>query len=364
MSIFTNDTDILINKYKKIRLIEKIKITNSKYFCSLMNNFINLYSFYENNIKNIDIEISNIHLNDNSNFIGKSIKTKMDKLKYIYHAEYNNIDLYFVTNKKIENINKFIINKLIIISTLKSLFNRKKSYQKITIYDINEKKNLPKKDNEIIGPTNCNSGYCHVIYDSNKNGDIVLYRKEELIKVLIHESIHANFVDYNIIINQRLSNLNKKICTKYNILINESFTETLACMLNMILVSYHSKCDINLIFNNELNFMIKTFTKLMNYYNITKIEDIIVKEGCRRYFKQNTNVFSYYILKTINYLNIETFLNLMDKNTNKFYTIKTKSFITKYVNFVFDNIFFMNKFIKKQKITDRNLRLSLYELRM
>lgn len=360
MNILTNNTKILI---KNIEYKKKIfKISKNSYFKELQDNFLKYYKNYDNKKINIQIQKINPLEKENSYFIGKNIKKKLDKLYNYYLIKYDNIDLYLVSNKKLDSVKKSALNKLKIIISLKNLFNRKNTYQKIIIYDINEKKKLPKKNNHTIGPENCNSGFCNVLFSNKENGSIVLYRNEELIKVLIHESIHANFIDYNIIINQYKSNINNKICTKYNILLNEAFTETLACLINMIIVSHHTNIHIDKIFNNEVNFMINTFNKIMNYYEIKKMDDIIVTKGCRKYFKQSTNVFSYYILKTLNYILIDDFLKIVKKNSNKFFSIKNKIYNKEYVQFVFQNLYILDKYIKKKHINNRSLRLSLYEI--
>ena len=53
--------------------------------------------------------------------------------------------------------------------------------------------------------------------------------------------------------------------------------------------------------------MIYIFNNLMNHFKIENIQDILVIDGCKKYFKQSTNVFSYYVLKTLNYLFINNF---------------------------------------------------------
>jgi len=363
MNLLSNDSIKLLSNKKNNYKLTSNKISQNKYFQNLKERLINIYS-KEINIENIKISKIDYKVVDDSYFVGKSIQSKMGRLKYSYKINYENNEIDFKTNKT-RNVVKKRINKIIkIIKTIKDFFGRSHASQHITIYDISEKKNLPKYNNETIIPDNCNSGYCNVLYNSKKNGDIVLYRNEEFYKVLIHELMHANFVDYQIIMNQNKSNMNKKICTNYNILLNEAFTETFSCLLNMIIIHYETKINIDIIFKNELNFMLKTYNKLLKYYNINKIEDIIVKNGCVKYFKQKTNVFSYYILKFLNYLYIIDFLKLVEKNTNKNYIVKDGTYNKQYVNYVFKNINSLNKYIKKDEIKDRSLRLTLYELKL
>ena len=359
-----------IENLKNIYFNNKInfKISKNNYFNDIKKKFIIFYKFFKKYFKNKDennelhIEQLNNHLNDNSYFIGTSIRNKIKILRNNYKIKVNNIELNFITNKK---LNKSIKNKikilLIIISTVKKLFNNNNNYQLITIYDINENKHLPSKKNSIIGPTNCNSGYCNLIKEFNKNGPIVLYRNEELIKVLIHELIHANFIDFEIVTNQEFINIDKKICTDYNILLNEAFTETLACLLHCIYIHYETKINIDKIFNNEVKYMIYIFNNLMNHFKIENIQDILVIDGCKKYFKQSTNVFSYYVLKTLNYLFINNFLKIMNECSNENYVVNNK-FNQIYIKFIFKNLNELNLYIKKEKINSKKFKLSLYEI--
>jgi hypothetical protein len=358
------EMNLIKNKYEKT----DYKISKNNYFNQIKQKVIHIYKYFddyfENKINELNIEKSNNHLNDNSYFIGTSIRNKIKNLQNNYKVNINNIELHFITNKNLtKKIKKKIKTIIKVISTIKKLFNNEKNYQSIIIYDINENKQLPKKKNSIIGPGNCNSGYCNVIKELNKNGSIVLYRNEELLKVLIHESIHANFIDFEIIVNQEHQNMDKKICTDYNILLNETFTETFACLLNCIFIHYYTNLNIDKIYNNEVKYMKYIFNHLMNFYNIEKIDNILVIDGCKRYFKQSTNVFSYYVLKTLNYLYMNDFLKIMKKCSNNYYKMN-HNFNKIYIDFVFKNIHGLDKYIKKEVFKNRKFKLSLYELKL
>ena len=56
------------------------------------------------------------------------------------------------------------------------------------------KKKLPENDYEILSPTHCNSA---VTTSCIRNGEICIYRKEEFLKVLIHESFHIFGLDFS-----------------------------------------------------------------------------------------------------------------------------------------------------------------------
>ena len=360
----------LIHEKKLTNITKLLKISNldkNKYFLQLKTNFLKLYKKYNDFIEKLELKkyitLKDNKLSDNSYFIGQTVRNKILKLKKCYIFKLDEIEINFIKNKSIYFVIKKLKIILKIVYTLKELFHRKKAYQTITIFDVNHSKKLPNKNKDTIGPNNCNSGYCNVIKDTIKNGSIVLYRNEELIKVLIHESIHANFLDYEIISNQYKSNMDDKICTKYNILLNEAFTETLACLLNIIVVHYYTKIDIDTLFKNEVYYMVYIFNNLMNYYDINKINDILINNGCKKYFKQSTNVFSYYVLKTLNYLYIYDFLKIMEKHST-YYSINNFNYNKIYIDFVFKHIYNLDKYIQSIHLKDKKIRLALYELKI
>ena len=148
MNYLTKDSVNLLNKFNKDL---KFKISKNSYFIELRNKFLEYY-LESNIIKSIEIQKINYSENDDSKFIGKSLKNKMSKLKYSYKVNYQNIELYFITNKTDKYIKNKLINKVKIIYSLKKLFNRSHANQTVVIYDVNEMKKLPNKNNDTIGP--------------------------------------------------------------------------------------------------------------------------------------------------------------------------------------------------------------------
>ena len=101
----------------------------------------------------------------------------------------------------------------------------------------------------------------------------------------------------------------------------------------------------------------------MNYYDINKINDILINNGCKKYFKQSTNVFSYYVLKTLNYLYIYDFLKIMEKHST-YYSINNFNYNKIYIDFVFKHIYNLDKYIQSIHLKDKKIRLALYELKI
>ena len=350
-----------ILKKRKIPIISK-----NAFFKKIQKEFI---YYYKKNSKIINE--SNIHLselnkisNNDSYFIAEKFQKKIKELKYCYVFHYENNVIYFKSNKKIiKKIPEKIMYMFILILTLKDLFHRSHCSQQIIFYDLYDKKSIPLKKNSYIDQENCNSAFCTVQYDEKINGPIVLFRNEECLKVLIHELIHANFIDYQIIQGEGVKEMSSKICTKYPILLNEGFTETFASLIHMIFISNITKINMNTIFKNEVLHNLVIFNKLINYYNIDKIEDILVSHGCVSEFKQKTNVFSYYIIKIINYLNINNFLILFKDQCHADYQVN-QSFNLLFVKFINKKIEKMNDYIIKNKNKSNSLKLTCYELNL
>ena len=250
--------------------IQLLKIINKDIFNNdnLTKNkfFMNLYKKIKKNIKNKsinNININNINItliNDSpskylveNKFTSKNIYNKiLNKLKYCYKCVFeNNILIYFIEKKVVNN--NIIIHIFKIIKLLKILFKRENFEQNIIYFEIDEKKKFPKIKKSVLGPDNVNSGLTYL--DNHKNGNIILYRKQEVLKVLIHELIHSNLIDSKIIFSKNLKKFSNKFCVNYNILLNEAFTESFATIINLFYI--HINCNFNMkeldnMFYNEL----------------------------------------------------------------------------------------------------------------
>jgi hypothetical protein len=372
---------------KLLKLLDSynISITNqniseNKYFMELYKNIqhimlnnIKIKNIIKNPIKFIKItllQIVNInnYLEDNE-FTSVGIKKSIiNDLKYGYEIKYdNNIIVYFSKNIILSNkIPIVIIHMFTIIILLKILFNRDTSnnIQKVIYFETENKKRFPKDNNVILGPHEVNSGLTFL--DFHKNGDIILYRKEEILKVLIHELIHSNLIDQKIIYSDKIKNFSNAFCVNYNILLNEAFTETFATLINLFYIHIIGNLDIkylNTMFKNELRYSTYICSKIIKYYNINKIEHIIKnKNNCIKNFPQKTNVFAYYILKNILLNNHITFSTILSKHTLN-YKVNNELCITYIINLISSQIKELDKSIINIKSDKNNsLRLCLYEL--
>lgn len=312
-----------------------------KIYTKLLNKFIP--------VSNNNIYISHSDNNNivNSKFIDTRIskKIKQNKIKYNLQYKYKkwNIKINIFTEDEDNNLIKLFNNILFrIILIIMFIENTSKPKDLIlNIYLTDEEKKIHYCKKEILGPLNSNSGLTDGI-------SITIFRKEELLKLVIHEIIHF----YNIDIKTR--NIFCKECytnmfnIESNIIINESFVETWSTLLNLLFIS-NSLQEFNDLLEKEILFSLEQVAKILINYNFNSYEEFLkenkslslgVKElrgaislhrqvwsgGEKKIIKQKTSVFSYYIVKSIflhsilfNKLNFLTiFLNINYNHNNIF----------------------------------------------
>jgi hypothetical protein len=167
---------------------------------------------------------------------------------------------------------------------------------KITIFSGLQKKILTTIDN-ILCPDNVNSG-------STMRGDtIMIWRFEEVYKVLIHELVHFYGIDFYIgdIGYDKLENyISNNFCLSGFDRPNEAYTETLAVLLHTLFISVYMKENYSLLLRKELIHSCIQVNKILDFFNFKTIDDMYKKNSstCDAEIDQRTSVFSYYILKT------------------------------------------------------------------
>jgi len=199
--------------------------------------------------------------------------------------------------------------------------------------------------------------------------DIIIYREQELLKSIFHELIHFHNLDYrdinDNIIQYLINTHNIKSDNEY--LIYECITESLANILNNIYMSGTLK-EFKSNLQNEILFSTLQVAKLLNvckykqWNEFTRIDnDFKVKPN--KFFKQDSCVMSYYILKFYIMLNLDTyfkkcldgklkFIQTTDNFTNlmNIFDLSRKNLILKKI---MDNLLKNNK-LSKFNITKKN----------
>jgi hypothetical protein len=236
---------------------------------------------------------------------------------------YSNIDFLgetievFITGNTEDEINKYkndVIDRIMYMLYFlkKDLTKNKGKLKKVSIYLSDHKKEFFRNIDNDIEQKDVNTGY------ATHDGQVVLYRKEELLKVLVHELIHALQFDREIAAIEPVYKKHKGVLSHKTILITETFTEFWACVINCYLVAekledtseqvfcrfiHYLECEVAFSIIQMLKFMmslhwIPSQTKSIN--TLTKQTD------------KHTNVFSYYFLKTHLLMNIQDFICLTE----------------------------------------------------
>lgn len=228
-----------------------------------------------------------------------------------YHPEFVNDYLYDNTSKIDIQINdisfiftvfenssehKFNVKKC--TKVLKEFINIIEKYPKISrtkinieVYDIPKKKELPSKT-ENIEPKHINSGYCYPTSGVN-DINIVIFRREEFFKVLIHELLHFfDIIPYNQDLETLYGNMFNSV---QSINVNEAIVELYAIHINCEIISKIKGKKLDELLESEYDFSITQCKKLLKQQDVT-FRDILKNKFV---WHQDTNAFSYFILKHI-----------------------------------------------------------------
>ena len=309
----------------------------------------NLYNDLVNFSKQVKIDKIDYKLKNTFNiniiethFIPDKIRNYInEKIKYNYIISYDykniNIKLEYYSVKKINtNIFKKILYRIIFMMYITNTFIN----VNMIIYETPFKKYMNCHNNKVCNNLNTNNVNSGLSYYNN----IIIFRKEELLKLVLHEMIHILDVDIK---NENIKD-KEKITDLYcvnntNLLINESYVETWATIINVFLILYEKKTIKYDLFHkylkDELTFGLYQSSKLCKYYNINKFESLHkINNKCDKYLSDDVNVFSYHILKTINLNNIQNFIRIF---RDKEYIITKTYNYKKYIMFIikkFDSI--------------------------
>lgn len=238
------------------------------------------------------------------------MESKIRSLKRINTVQYKfkntNVNLFLFNNR----LSKKIVNEILdLINFSITLFDKiHKPRENIKIYFLltNENKTINiKKDKQLIGD-NINTGYTQSFSDENDDF-IVIYRMEELKKVLVHELIHLynfhGFVDpSNLKINSLINFTNPRFS------IFEAYTETLAVLIYTYYYSKKNNEDFDKLINKQLYFSFLQSAKILYNQKINSIDDLGKKN-----INETTNATSYFILKCSILNNLNLYKNIFNE---------------------------------------------------
>ena len=166
----------------------------------------------------------------------------------------------------------------------------------IYIFPVTESKKFVKN----MGIHEMNSASTH-IHKDNYDGDIYMWRKDDIEKVLIHETLHSVHYDLDIINQTVISELRGLEKNGFNRLnINEAYTELCAVYLyNILKLSPKAAIGTNrrilkALLLEDLKNSLKNCARLLKVNGIHSFKNLQDLEG----YRQEAAAFSYIILRT------------------------------------------------------------------
>ena len=286
------------------------------------------------------------------------------------------VEIYFglLHESDFNSLGKFdkYIKKMIIWLKIAFQYAPYKCSKKLKIYGFLTpfQKKLPGNQFTTISHDHCNSA---VTTSCTPHGEIIVYRKEEFLKVFIHETFHTLGLDFS---NMPLTKFNKKIKQLFPIKsefnLYEAYAEFWASTMNGLISAYfltdkkeeeefHLYSEFCIRF--EQIFSLFQMIKILDFMGLTYrnlYDNDTISNSIRRYlFKEKTNVFAYYIIKNVLLYNNDGFLIWCKKHNNNLLTFnKTNNNLDAFIEFIMStyknpqflkDIEKMHAFLKKQK---------------
>jgi len=186
----------------------------------------------------------------------------------------------------------------------------------IYIYLTPFEKKIPTAKGDSIGPENANTGYT---FRCEKQNEIVIYRQEEWFKVLMHETMHAFGADFD---THSKTNDDEYLKTLFSlpenvtIKLSETYSEIWARIMNVVFQTYFKsppslesrtlskfKKNIDFYLHLECIFSLYQCIKILDYMGINYAVLTDGSESSKQivtsFYRENTNVFAYYVLTSV-----------------------------------------------------------------
>ena len=365
LSSLNKENKLHVNKlyffYKKIKLAQRF--TN------------NLYKQITASYQELDSGTRN-HLFTNEKLLSSALyfsdkiknhfmSSAVDIITYTFTINNKQINIQFIRNNESCTKGKIALYVKQIILTIYLLLdlleNNITKSLKIIIIPSGEKKEIPNEKNDILNKNQINSG---LTYACVENNEILIYREEELCKVLIHEMFHAFCGDiYFDNFHFKIKNSLREIYfVNSDISLRETFSEFFANLINTMILSLKvsQKDDFNdfaynfyILNGYEKMFSLFQSVKILNYMNLTYTDIISNKFTSLKKYREKTNVFAYHILKSLWLFYDNEFINIFMKNNS--FVNKNNSNIVKNVLKLIKEKYNQPEFLKMIKVSEKKL---------
>ncbi len=218
-----------------------------------------------------------------------------------------NYCIHFYCQEANQNLNTHIqlINTWLTVAS-KYANRRCSKHVNVYLYLTPLKKHLPTSKQQDISEEHANTAFTTSCAPET---EIVLFREEEWFKVFIHESFHNLGLDFSE--HYEKSKGRQLLASMFHIKskfkLFEVYCEMWAEIINVLIKTPINK--INNALHLERKFSLFQAAKILDFYGLN-YEDIF--ESDTKY-NENTEVFCYYVLKSLLMYNLNTFLEWIDR---------------------------------------------------
>ena len=193
----------------------------------------------------------------------------------------------------------------------------------IFIYLTSLGKKIPDLDKEIISAVHVNTGV--TLACPSAHGEIIVYRHEEWFKVFIHESFHVLGLDFSSMqVDKSEAKLRGTFHIPTPILLFEAYTEFWARVMNVLIFSFKLTISNKDDFEKYAIFMLD-YERLNSFFQMVKVlqhmkieyKDLHTDTTLLEQYRENTNVFVYYVITSILLNNYPEFIKWCSANNSK-----------------------------------------------
>ena len=297
--MLTNDSKSIINFIKKNFKINKNGFKELKLLYNHLNKVKNNYKIIKTKIND-----NNNHINFQNPYISDKIRQSIRSLKNNYNITIKinnnttNINIYYNEG----DIQEFVMNIITIVAYVNNLLNKEVGNMNINYYLTDFKKMLDNDISEGLNHHHINNGCC-----SPMTNTIDIWRKEEVMKVTIHELMHLFNCDKSMDDNSIIIELYQKRYNINSVRVNtfEGYTEIWANILNSFMLSNDYSEFVKYIY------MEKEWCKFQasKIFYITNLNDKNIID-----INKHTNVLAYFIIRCELYDNLKEFIKIFGKN--------------------------------------------------
>jgi len=227
----------------------------------------------------------------------------------------------------------------------------------VYLYLTDLKKVLPKKDGIMLDPENANTAFTT---SCQPKTEIILYRREEWFKVFIHESFHNLGLDF------AGENVKETLFRIFPInsefKLYETYTEMWAELMNIIFITVEENPRGSILkklekyIQMERKFSLFQSAKILDHFGITYrslFEKTSEADQLRKKYKEDTEIFCYFILKTLLMYNCSDFIEWLHDH-QKPVTNKVGKFIKDLIIPRYNEIQFINAIESVQMNIDQH----------